>query len=99
MAAAFDYARRRLGVTKRICVPCAVLRSREACLRCWDSYKIRVPKSNTVFTVQHALLQTTTVCDRIVHLGGDQSGAHHRLLNPAYWKSGAGGQFIVWSEE
>ena len=34
-------------------------------------------KSNTVFTVQHALLQTATVRDRIVLLGGDQSGAHH----------------------
>ena len=34
-------------------------------------------KSNTVFTVQHVLLQTTTVRDRIVLLGGDQAGAHH----------------------
>ena len=41
MAASFDYARRRLWVPKRICIPCAVLRS--GCLRCWDSYKIRVP--------------------------------------------------------
>ena len=34
-------------------------------------------KSNTVFTVQHVLLQTATVRDRIVLLGGDQSGARH----------------------
>jgi hypothetical protein len=34
-------------------------------------------KSNTVFTVQHALLQTATVRDRIVLLGGDQAGARH----------------------
>jgi len=34
-------------------------------------------KSNTVFTVQHVWLQTATVCDRIVLLGGDQAGARH----------------------
>ena len=34
-------------------------------------------KSNTVFTVQHVLLQTATVRDRIVLLGGDQAGARH----------------------
>lgn len=34
-------------------------------------------KSNTVCTVQRVLLQTTTVCDRIVLLDGDQVGARH----------------------
>ena len=34
-------------------------------------------KSNTVFTVQHVWLQTATVCDRIVLLGGDQAGPRH----------------------
>jgi hypothetical protein len=34
-------------------------------------------KSNTVFTVQRVVLQTAEVRDRIVLLGGDQSGARH----------------------
>ena len=34
-------------------------------------------KSNTVFTVQRILLQTAEVRDRIVLLGGDQSGDRH----------------------
>jgi len=36
-------------------------------------------KSNTVYTVQHVLLQSATVCDRIVLLGGDQAGARQAV--------------------